>query len=68
MIRIAIVEDEESYIATLKEYLSRYQEEYSEQLSVTVFHDGDEISSGYKAQFDIEVCERNVRRGGDPQS
>ena len=47
MIRIAIVEDEESYIATLSEYLNKYQEEYSEQLSITVFHDGDEISSGY---------------------
>lgn len=30
MIRIAIVEDEESYIPTLNEYLDRYQKEYSE--------------------------------------
>ena len=41
MIRIAIVEDEESYIDTLNEYLNKYQEEYSEQLSITVFQDGD---------------------------
>ena len=35
MIRIAIVEDEESYIATLNEYLNKYQEEYSEQSFTT---------------------------------
>ena len=61
MIRIAIVEDEESYIATLNEYLNKYQEEYSEQLSITVFHDGDEISSGYKAQFDIILMDIEMK-------
>ena len=43
MIRIAIVEDEESYISVLKEYLERYKEESGEQIEVTVYHDGDDI-------------------------
>ena len=34
MIRIAIVEDEESYISVLKEYLERYKEESGEQIEV----------------------------------
>ena len=53
MIRIAIVEDEESYISVLKEYLERYKKESGEQIEVTVYHDGDEIAAFYRAQFDI---------------
>ena len=53
MIRIAIVEDEESYISVLKEYLERYKEESGEQIEVTVYHDGDEIAAFYRAQFDV---------------
>ena len=34
MIRIAIVEDEESYISVLKEYLERYKKESGEQIEV----------------------------------
>lgn len=61
MIRIAIVEDEQNYIDKLSEYLDRYKKEYGEQLSVTVFHDGDEISSGYKAQFDIILMDIEMK-------
>lgn len=61
MIRIAIVEDEQNYIDKLSEYLDRYKKEYGEQLSVTVFRDGDEISSGYKAQFDIILMDIEMK-------
>ncbi len=61
MIRIAIVEDEQNYIDKLSEYLNRYKKEYGEQLSVTVFHDGDEISSGYKAQFNIILMDIEMK-------
>lgn len=37
------------------------KKEYGEQLSVTVFHDGDEISSGYKAQFDIILMDIEMK-------
>src|SRR5699024_5708028 len=52
MIRIAIVEDEESYISVLKEYLERYREECGEQIEAKIYHDVDEIAAFYRAQFD----------------
>ena len=45
MIRIAIVEDEESYISVLRGYLDQYKKDSGEQIDVTVYHDGDEILS-----------------------
>ncbi len=53
MLRIAIVEDEESYISVLEKYLEKYKQESGEQIEVTVYHDGDEIAASYRAQFDI---------------
>lgn len=53
MIRIAVVEDEELQIEKLCAYLRRYQEETGEDADITVYRDGDGITSGYKAQFDI---------------
>lgn len=53
MIRIAVVEDEKIYVDQITEYLNRYKEEMDEELSVTVYRDGDGILSEYKAQFDI---------------
>ena len=61
MIRIAIVEDEESYISVLKEYLERYKEESGEQIEVTVYHDGDEIAAFYRAQFDIILMDIEMK-------
>ena len=53
MIRVAIVEDEESYISTLKGYLEQYEKESGEQIQVTVYHDGDEIAAVYRAHMRI---------------
>ncbi len=53
MIKIAIVEDEENYISVLEDYLERYRTESGEQIQVTVYRDGDEITASYRAQFDI---------------
>ena len=61
MIRIAIVEDEESYISVLKEYLERYKKESGEQIEVTVYHDGDEIAAFYRAQFDIILMDIEMK-------
>lgn len=61
MIRIAIVEDEESYISVLKEYLERYKQESGEQIEITVYHDGDEIAAFYRAQFDIILMDIEMK-------
>lgn len=61
VIRIAIVEDEELYISKLEQYLKQYQEEMGEQFELTVYRDGDEITSGYKAQFDIILMDIQMK-------
>lgn len=61
MIRVAIVEDEESYISTLKGYLEQYEKESGEQIQVTVYHDGDEIAAVYRAQFDIILMDIEMK-------
>ena len=44
MIRIAIVEDEEQYVQQLTEYLQEYQKSSNEEIDITVYRDGDEIT------------------------
>lgn len=61
MLRIAIVEDEEHYISTLKQYLQQYQEQNGEDIEVTVYHDGDEIAAFYQAQFDIILMDIEMK-------
>lgn len=53
MIRIAVVEDEKMYVEQITEYLRRYEQEQGEELQITIYRDGDGITSEYKAQFDI---------------
>lgn len=53
MVRIAVVEDEQLYIDQITEYLNRFEREEKEELQVSVYRDGDGITAGYKAQFDI---------------
>lgn len=61
MIRIAIVEDEEFYIKELMEYLDKYQKSGSENFDITVYRDGDAITSQYKAQFDIILMDIQMK-------
>lgn len=51
MVRIAVVEDDNSYVAELTEYLKSYQQSHEEKLEITIYRDGDEITSSYKAQL-----------------
>ena len=53
MIEIAIVEDEENYRNILQEYLQKYEQEYGEQIHLSVYTDGDEIAENYSAKYDI---------------
>lgn len=61
MLRIAIVEDEEHYISTLKQYLQQYKEENGENIEITVYHDGDEIAAFYRSQFDIILMDIEMK-------
>ena len=61
MIRIAIVEDDEKYIATLKKYLEQYNEDSGQEIEITVYHDGDEIAAFYRAQFDIILMDIEMK-------
>ncbi|TGY97238.1 response regulator transcription factor [Petralouisia muris] len=61
MVRIAIVEDEELYIEKLTEYLGKYQNQFGEQFEITVYRDGDGITSQYQAQFDIILMDIQMK-------
>lgn len=61
MLKIAIVEDEESYISVLQEYLERYRKESGESMEITVYRDGDAITASYRAQFDIILMDIEMK-------
>jgi DNA-binding LytR/AlgR family response regulator len=53
MIRIALVEDEDIYVSSFKDMLSRYEKSRETTVDLTVFTDGSEIVKNYSASFDI---------------
>ena len=53
MLRIAVVEDDKTYAAQLKEYLVCYGTEKNQKISVALFPDGEDIVTDYSAEFDI---------------
>jgi DNA-binding LytR/AlgR family response regulator len=53
MIQIALVEDDQNYVAELTEHLKRYEKEYGEKIQITVLNDGEDIVTDYRAQYDI---------------
>lgn len=61
MFRIAIVEDEDICISLLTEYLKKYEEDTGETFTITVYRDGDGITSTYKAQFDIILMDIQMK-------
>ena len=61
MIRIAIVEDEQSYIDQLTDYLREYQKTAGEEINITVYRDGDGITAKYKPQFDIILMDIQMK-------
>ncbi|ADL34832.1 two component system response regulator [Butyrivibrio proteoclasticus B316] len=61
MFQLAIVEDEDSYAAQLIEYIEQYQAESGNYFKVTRFTDGDEITNGYKGQFDIILMDIEMK-------
>lgn len=61
MIRIAIVEDEDSYIEQFTDYLQKYQKTAGEEIDITVFRDGDGITAEYKPEYDIILMDIQMK-------
>lgn len=53
MVNIALVDDDESCVRLLEEYLHQYEKERNIGFLITRFKDGDSIVANYKAEFDI---------------
>lgn len=53
MIKIAIVEDSKGCAQELKGYIRQYEQENDETFQITVFEDGEDIVTNYKAVYDI---------------
>lgn len=53
MIRIGIVEDDESNRDALLNHLARYDAEHGVQFDIRTFSDGRELIEGYRPQYDI---------------
>lgn len=61
MLKLAIVEDEDSYAATLMDYIKRFEAERNIAVAVTRYSDGDEITENYRAQYDIILMDIQMR-------
>lgn len=61
MIRVAIVEDEQAYIETLKGYLKRYEEEQQVSFQISAFYDGLDIVTDYRAEYDVILLDIQMK-------
>ena len=61
MIQLAIVEDEDAYAKQLTEFVEKYQKESGQYFKITRFRDGDEITNGYRGQFDIILMDIEMK-------
>ena len=53
MYRIAIVEDDKSFIEELKKYLEQYSQEEGQEFEISTFYDGEEILENYVSGYDL---------------
>lgn len=53
MIHIAIVDDDESYVAQIRQYLEQYERDSGELIKISAFHDGDNIVHKYRSRYDV---------------
>ena len=61
MIRIAIVEDDRTFTAQLRDYLQTFSRKNGVSFQITAFTDGDEITENYRAEFDIILMDIQMR-------
>lgn len=60
-IHIAVVDDEPVFVQQLKEYIRRYEKESGRQIKVTAFTDGEDITDGYRGEYDIILMDIQMR-------
>lgn len=60
--KVAIVEDNESYANTIKEYISRYSLENSIECEVFMYKDGDEITDEFEMKYHIIFLDIEMKR------
>lgn len=60
--KIAIVEDHQEYTTIIQQYLVRYQQENNVTFEMTIFNDGDEITSDYNSSYDIIFMDIEMKR------
>ena len=53
MYRIAIVEDDKSFIEELKKYLEQYSQEEGQEFEISTFYDGEEILENHVSGYDL---------------
>lgn len=61
MIRLAVVEDEDSFAVQLQENIRQYSSEKGTEILVTRYRDGDEIAENYSCEFDIILMDIQMR-------
>ena len=61
MVKIAIVEDDKNYSNMLQKYILRYEKESGEKFLVSIFEDGEDIVTSYKASYDIILMDIEMR-------
>lgn len=61
MIRLAIVEDEDTFAQALQGHLERYGQEKGVSFAITRFSDGDEIAQDYAGGFDLILMDIQMR-------
>lgn len=57
MIAVAVIDDDARYVATVREYLTRYGEESGTVFRVEAFSDGADIVERYDASYDIVLMD-----------
>lgn len=61
MTHIALVEDDPGCQAQILDYLDRYAQDSGEGFKISSFGDGDNIISGYRAQYDIILMDIQMK-------
>ena len=61
MVRVAIVEDDQSWARQLRQYIDDYGRESGKAFDVVLYEDGEDLVGAYHAQFDIILLDVQMR-------
>ncbi|NEG89779.1 LytR/AlgR family response regulator transcription factor [Bifidobacterium aerophilum] len=61
MISVAVIDDDARYVATIRDYLTRYGEEAGVRFRIDGFADGEDIVERYGAGYDIVLMDVEMR-------